>query len=78
MNHVEEIRRKKPTIDEIRAIPQTVREVPCGSTGVHESCLRSWNILKVVKALLDKGVPGSIVRWLIAEMEAQPPETQND
>ena len=56
-------------ITEIQQMPTTVKEIPTGSTGVHESCLRAFNILNKVKYLLSKNVPNDILLELINEME---------
>lgn len=59
------------TICEISKLPTSVRDIPSGCAGVHESILRAFQILDKVKYLLASGVPSPIVLELIAEMEAR-------
>lgn len=57
-------------IFDTRKFPTCVDEIPSGAKGVHESCLRSYQILQQVKYFLKKGTPTEIVLELISEMEA--------
>ena len=43
-----------------------------GSTGAHESVLRSYHIVRKVKDLLQRGTPTDVVLELIEEMENKP------
>ena len=56
-------------ITEIQQMPTCINVIPQGATGVHESCVRSYQILEKVKYLLNKKVPSEIVIELINEME---------
>jgi hypothetical protein len=53
------------SILEIAARPTTVE---VGNTKIHESILRSYGVLEVVKYYLAEGVPNKIVLQLIEEM----------
>jgi hypothetical protein len=55
----------------IAAFPRTVCAVPAGSRGVHESCLRSFQILEEVKRMLEAKVPADYIRRAIALMEGE-------
>lgn len=57
------------SIRHIQDMNTTVTTVPRESTGVHESCLRAWNILEYVKWLLERKVPPEVITELIREME---------
>lgn len=54
---------------DIAAMPQSVAEVPQGYRGIHESCLRSYQLLEKVKDYLRRGVPADVLLELIAETE---------
>lgn len=54
---------------EIRVKPSTIKRVPKGCTGVHESILRSYQILEKVKDYLKRGVPADVILELIEEAE---------
>lgn len=56
-------------IREIREMPTVISEIPSGTTGVHESCLRAAQILYKAKQLLAAGVSGEVVLELIEEMD---------
>jgi len=53
------------TIKEIREMPTSI----VGANKIHESVLRSYQVLKKVKYLLDEGTSANVVRELIREME---------
>jgi len=55
--------------DTIRGMPTTVTGVPSGTNGVHESCLRAYQILEKVKWLLNEGSSSHVVLELIKMME---------
>ena len=48
-----------------------ISRMPTCSEGnkIHESVLRAWNILRVVKQLLEAGTPQTVVLALIEDME---------
>jgi hypothetical protein len=54
---------------EIAAIPTKVTEIPAGSTGVSESCLRAWHLVAKVKDYLRRGVPADVLLEFIDEAE---------
>ncbi|HHT9145634.1 MAG TPA: hypothetical protein ACFYD4_08140 [Candidatus Wunengus sp. YC61] len=54
----------------IRQLPTCIDSIPERSNGIHESVLRSYNILEKTKAYLKEGVPPKVVLELIDEMEA--------
>lgn len=56
-------------IIEIAKMPTDVRQIHEGSSGVHESVLRAYQILEKVKELLDAGTPTEVVMELIETME---------
>lgn len=56
-------------ISDIRKRPTTVTDIPDRCVGVHESCLRAYQILQKVKYLFAEGVPLKIVLELVKEME---------
>ena len=57
------------TLKEIAGMPTCVDKIPPGSTGVHESCLKAYQILNYAKGLLVKGTPPDVVLKLIQELE---------
>ena len=57
-------------IIEISKMPTMVTSVPLDSMGVHESCLRAFNILREVKVMLKDNVPHKTIGELIEEMES--------
>ena len=63
-------------LQEIIKIPTVIKEIPDGSTGVHESCVRSYQILNKVKYYLSKNVPNDIIIELIDELENKYDYTQ--
>jgi hypothetical protein len=56
-------------ISHIRGLPVSIYEIPAGTNGVHESVLRAFSILSVVKRLLEEDAPSVVVLGLIEEME---------
>lgn len=58
------------SILEIAAMPTVVKEVPANCNGIHESMLRSYQILALVKRWLADNTPPSIVLEVIAVMES--------
>lgn len=58
-------------ISDIREMDTCVDKIPFGARGVHESCLRSYNILTQVKCYLLKNVPNDVILELIDEMEGK-------
>lgn len=60
------------TLLEIRKLPTTVcHDVPDGFR-VHESCLRSYQILEKVKSLMAQQTPHDVISEVIADLEASP------
>lgn len=57
-------------IVDIHKMPTLVSEIPSGSAGVHESCLRAFHILRKAQELLALGTPPGVVLDLISEMES--------
>lgn len=63
---------------EIQKVPTSIsreelqQHVVSGCAGVHESVLRSYQVLQQVKRLLSKGVPPDIISELIEVMESKP------
>lgn len=57
------------TITEIAAMPVTIKEIPPGCRGVHESCVRSYQILELVKRWLAGGAPAQILLEVIESLE---------
>jgi hypothetical protein len=55
--------------EQIRQMPTVLTEIPGGSRGVHESCLRAYHILAKVKWLLENKTHSDVVLELIALME---------
>jgi len=55
----------------IRTLPTSVTEVPRECSGVHESCLRSYQILEKVKEYLVRGVPADVILELVVEAEGK-------
>lgn len=47
-----------------------IRMLPTTTHGVHESCLRAYNILAFVKAWLKQGVPAVMLLELIEDAES--------
>jgi hypothetical protein len=58
------------TFAEIRAMPQTIREIPPGSTGAHESVLRSFHIVNKVRELLILETPPTVLLDIIEDLRA--------
>lgn len=58
---------------EIVAFPTSVTQVPLGCTGVHESCLRAYQILAKTRDYLERGVPADVLLELIDEFSQAPP-----
>ena len=56
-------------ISDIRAFPTTIDSIPTGCKGVHESVLRSFQIVAKVRWLLEHGTPSDVVLSLMDEME---------
>lgn len=54
---------------EIAAMPTTVDRIPEHCRGVHESVLRAYNILALVKRWLKDGAPASIILEVIDDLE---------
>lgn len=50
-------------------LPTSVTEIPVGSKGVHESCLRAYQIVEKVKTYLDLKYPHDVILELINIME---------
>lgn len=59
---------QETTLSQARAFPTSTS----GPIKVHESCLRAYQILKVVKRWLRAGVPAPIILELVADMESGP------
>jgi hypothetical protein len=59
----------KVTLLEIAAMPTCVKEVPRDCRAVHESVLRGYQILQLVKRWLRAGVPMEIVLEVCGELE---------
>lgn len=59
------------TFLEIRAMPTTVKEIPPGCVGVHESTTRAFHVARRVRDLLAKGTPSEVVLELMDLMEGQ-------
>ena len=57
----------------IMTMPTTVDVIPSGSTGVHESCLRAYQILEYAKHLLAENTPPTIVLEIIKGLEEEDP-----
>lgn len=57
-------------IVDINRMPTCIETIPAGSSGVHESSLRAYHILRKAQELLALGTPSGVVLDLIAEMEA--------
>jgi len=60
----------KTSIAEIQELKTTVHSVPKDCSGIHESTLRSYQILQKVKDLLNRGTPTDVILELIWEMES--------
>ena len=58
---------------DIQKMPTTITEIPKGTTGVHESCMRAYHILRKAQELLALGTPSGVVLDLITEMETDTP-----
>ncbi len=55
---------------EIAKLPTCVAaDMMTGSRGVHESLLRAWNILALVKRWLHLGVPAEVILEVCEELE---------
>lgn len=54
---------------EIARMPTSVVQIPPDATGVHESCLRGYQILAKVKDYLKRRVPTDVILELIGEFE---------
>jgi len=57
-----------PNILSMEFLKEFIRNNP-GSTGIHESILRSYNILHVVRDLLIAKTPPTVILELIDDME---------
>ena len=57
------------SLKEINEMPTCVDIIPVGCKGVHESTLRSFNILRKVKDYLNRGIEHKLILELIEEME---------
>ena len=57
---------------EIIKQPTCVSEIPTDCVGVHESTLRAYQILQLVKRYLANEVPPTIVLEIIQELESAP------
>ena len=55
--------------EEIRQTPTTITEWPVGASGIHESVLRSYQILMLTKDYLRRGVPADVLLEIIHELE---------
>lgn len=55
---------------EISELPTSVSRIPNGSSGVHESCLRSYHVLMRVRNWLGQGVPNNIIADMVDETMA--------
>lgn len=65
------------TFDEIRKYPTIVTEIPIGSNGVHESCLRSWHILEKVREMIsDSATSRDMMLELIGMMKTELPKRE--
>ncbi len=68
------------TYDAIREMPTSLKAEQWRtgnlrtSSGVHESCLRSYHVLGKVKELLDLGAHPSIIKELVHLMESELPK----
>jgi len=71
-----EIMEDKMRIQEISNLPTVVNKDIV--TNVHESELKSYNILKKVVYYLQNGVPGNIILELIDEMKGDPVEKEKE
>ncbi len=56
-------------IIDIAQMPTSIETIPEGASGVHESCLRAYHILRKAQELLSLGTPSGVVLDLIAEMD---------
>lgn len=54
----------------IHQMPTCIDEIPAGTKGIHESCLRAYQILEKTKELLSLGTPAGVVLDFISDMEA--------
>lgn len=58
------------TIQEIMQLPTCVRNITPGLSGVHESTLRSYQILQRVKEYLREDYPANAILELVQVMES--------
>ncbi len=57
------------SLGDIRRMPTSITEIPLGSSGVHESCLRSFHILNKVIDLLMKGTPAEVILEIVEDLK---------
>lgn len=53
------------TLSELRSMPEVINTIPVQSRGVHESMLKSYQVLQKAKDWLRQDVPGSVVLEMI-------------
>lgn len=58
--------------DVVRAQPTTLETIPAGARGVHESVLRSFQILRQVKTMLARGDSNDTIQDFIEWVESRP------
>ena len=57
------------TLIDIAKMPTSVDSIPPGCKGVHESTLKAYHILMLVKQWLGDGVPAHVILDVVAELE---------